>query len=48
MIKCVIWDNLDEIIQLELKSHVPYEIIETISDYAYFNIMTKLKNLVKN
>ena len=48
MIKCVKWDNLDEIIQLELKSHVPYEIIETISDYAYFNIMTKLKNLVKN
>ncbi len=48
LIKCVDLDNLDNIIEITLNTNCFYGMGEILSDYAYQNIMIKLKNTVKN
>ena len=48
LIKCVDLDNLDNVIEFILEANSFYEIGEMISNYAYQNVIIKLKNTVKN
>ena len=48
LIKCVELDNLDNVIEFTLEANSFYEIGEMISNYAYQNVIIKLKNTVKN